>query len=429
MEIYVVQQGDNIYTIAERFGITVDKIIQDNGLLYPSNLAIGQTIIIAYPEQSYIVQQGDTLQGIADLYSVTVMQLLRNNPYLADRQYLYPGETLTISYNTVASITTNGFAYPYIRQETLIRTLPNLTYLSIFNYTTTEEGEILTYYDDSEIIQTSKDYSVIPLLMLSTLTPQGVPDIETAYNVLLNDEYQDRNINEFVEIMRRQGYLGLNLVFDFLNESNQSLYQNLVQKIWNRLQQEGFLFFITINYRMQVVDSRIEFEQIDYNSLSNYVDGIIYLRFEWGTNYEPPAPVSDINNIRALIDYVGPQVPPDKIIIGKPTIGYDWQLPYRPNESYAASLTINSVLELAYEVGVAIQFDEESQTPYFYYNDFFIGYPSQHIVWFVDARSIDVLDRVILNYGLRGSGVWNIMIYYQQLWTITNVYFDIIKLI
>ena len=91
----------------------------------------------------------------------------------------------------IKSITTNGFSYPFIKKETLIKTLPNLTYLTIFNYTSTEQGKVIEYSDDREIIKIAKAYGVIPLLLLTTLSPKGVDNIETAYRILLNDSYQD----------------------------------------------------------------------------------------------------------------------------------------------------------------------------------------------------------------------------------------------
>ncbi|QHQ61813.1 LysM peptidoglycan-binding domain-containing protein [Anaerocolumna sedimenticola] len=428
MDIYVVQQDDNISKIAARYGITIERIVKDNGLEYPFNLAIGQALIITFPKQSHIVQEGDTVQSIADSYNVTIMQILRNNPYLTIREPLI-GETLVISYYTSGSIATNGFSFPYIRIETLVQTLPNLTYLSIFNYTVAEGGQIISYYDDSEIIRTSKDYGVIPLMLLTTLTPQGVPNIEIAFNILLNEEYQERLINEFIDIMKQQGYQGINIVFNFINENNQSLYQNFVQKISNRLQQENFLFFITINYNVQIIDNKISVEQVNFSILSNYVNGIIFLNIIWGANVNPPAPVSNINYLRELMNHVIFSTPNKKVSIGMPILGYDWQLPFIPNVTKANSLTMESAINLAYDTGSIIQFDEDSQTPYFYYNDFSFGYPYQHIVWFIDARSIHVLNQLIDEHGLSGSGIWNIMIYNQQLWTLICASYDVVKLI
>lgn len=430
MDIYVVQQGDNIYSIADRYGVSVEKLIQDNGLIYPYNLVIGQTIVIAYPKQSHTVQEGDTLQSIADSYNVSLMQLLRNNLFLLDREYIYQGESLVISYNTSSSITTNGFAYAFIKPEVLVRNLPNLTYLSVFNYTATEGGDIIEYQDDTEIIKISKEFGVIPLLMLTTLSLQGVPNIEVAFNILLNEEFQERNINQFIEIIKRKGYLGLNIIFNYLNKENQSLYFNFAQRISNRLQQEGLIFLITINYDLQIVDKKIVIGEVDYLKLSTYTDGMIFLKLVWGINYNPPEPVSNIGHLRAFTDYiVASNVPLDKIHIGKPILGYDWKLPYIPDRSSAASLSINSALNLAYEAGAIIQFDEESQTPFYYYNELFISVPSEHVVWFIDARSIDALNKLISDYDLNGNGIWNIMIYYPQLWTIIIAQFDIIKLL
>jgi spore germination protein len=429
MEIYVVQQGDSINTIAERFSISADKLAYDNGLAYPYNLVIGQALVIAYPKQSHIVHEGDTLESIANTYNVSQMQILRNNSFISDRGYLVPGEALVISYNTIRSITVNGFTYPYIKSETLIKLLPNLTYLTVFNYTITEGGKINEYYDDTRVVKTAIEYGVIPLLMVTTLSSQGQPNIEIAYDVLLNEEYQNRSINQFINIMKQKGYQGLNIVFNYLNKNNQSLYLDFAQRISERLQQEGLLLFITINYSIQEENNSISVEEIDYLNLSMYANGLIFLKFVWGTNFGPPSPISNINNIRAIINYATSTVPADKIIIGKPILGYDWQLPYEPDRSYAASMSIDSAFELAYQTGAIIQFDEDSQTPYFYYNQIYFGAPIQHIVWFIDARSINALDIVLQEYALDGSGIWNIMIYYPQLWTVINTQFDTIKFI
>ncbi|MDF2483872.1 MAG: hypothetical protein K0R46_40 [Herbinix sp.] len=428
MEIYIVQVGDNINTIANRFGVPVDRLAYDNGLEFPYRLILGQAIIIAFPKQTHTVQEGDTLQSIADMYQVSYFQVLRNNSFLADREYLYPGETLVISYNTVGSITTNGYIFAFISQATLIKILPNLTYLSIFNYRTTESGEVLQYREDQQIIQSALEYGVVPLLMLSTLTASGEPNIETSFNILLNEEFQDRNINQFVEIAKSKGYYGVNLVFNYLSQSSQTLYINFVRKISERLQQEGLLFFITINYSLQSSDGIAMLGGIDYGTLSSYVDGMIFLKVVWGTNYDPPAPISNINQMRVLVNDITKTSPPEKITVGSPILGYDWPLPFIPDRTSATSMTVNSVYELAYDNNAVIQFDEISLTPFFYYSQI-IGIPVDHIVWFIDVRTINALNDVVKDYSLYGSGIWNLMFYYPQLWTSINSEFEIIKLI
>ncbi|MDF2906266.1 MAG: hypothetical protein K0R34_1587 [Herbinix sp.] len=94
MEIYVVQMGDTIDSIAQRFNVTTAKLINENNLTVPDNLVVGQTIIITYPTQLYIVKEGDSLDSIAEAFNVTVMHLFRNNPHLTIRQNIYPARRL-----------------------------------------------------------------------------------------------------------------------------------------------------------------------------------------------------------------------------------------------------------------------------------------------------------------------------------------------
>lgn len=126
MIIHVVQPGETIKSISEYYKIPVDRLILENGITNPENLAIGQTIVIVQPETIYTVQPGDTLTSIAEQHNVSPMELLRNNPYLSDREFLYSGETIVINYQTnrTRTINTGGYAFPYIDNSVLIKTLP-----------------------------------------------------------------------------------------------------------------------------------------------------------------------------------------------------------------------------------------------------------------------------------------------------------------
>ena len=46
---YVVQPGDTLFSIASRFGVTVDEIMRANGLAGPNFIYVGQTLRIPTP--------------------------------------------------------------------------------------------------------------------------------------------------------------------------------------------------------------------------------------------------------------------------------------------------------------------------------------------------------------------------------------------
>lgn len=75
-ETYVVQKGDSLYSIARKFGTTVDSLKSINNLT--SNLlSIGQVLRIPTSEKqtTYIVQKGDSLYSIAKKFNTSVDNL------------------------------------------------------------------------------------------------------------------------------------------------------------------------------------------------------------------------------------------------------------------------------------------------------------------------------------------------------------------
>lgn len=80
--IYTVSKGDTLYSIANKYNLTVDEIIDYNDLA-TTNLSIGQQMLIPIQKESgiktYIVQSGDTLYGIASKYGISVNTLKNYN--------------------------------------------------------------------------------------------------------------------------------------------------------------------------------------------------------------------------------------------------------------------------------------------------------------------------------------------------------------
>jgi spore germination protein len=302
--------------------------------------------------------------------------------------------------------------------------LPFLTYLSIFGYQTLNTGQI-TGINDIEIIQEAKKYGVAPIMLLSTLTEQGSGDAETEYKILYNQDLAYIHIENILYILKSKGYYGLNISFQFLTSRNQQIYENYLIKLTQRLHSEGFKVFVTITPNVIYNVNQITFEKIDYTGISKEADRINIMQYNWGYSYGPPSPVSSDYMLREFLDYAVTMIPSNNIIIGIPIIGYDWALPYVVGVTKASALSLESVQNLAQNYDVVIQFDDISKTPYFEYSVNSSGILIQHKVWFIDVRSIDALLELVPEYRLDGSGIWNIMNYYPQLWLVINAQYEI----
>ncbi len=426
MIIHVVQPGETVQSIAEYYGMSADRLVQDNGLSRPYNLVAGQSLVIVKPELIYTVKEGDTLENIADYYNVSLVQLLANNPYLSDREYLYPGDILAINYTRKGLLTTHGNTVPIINKATLRKTLPYLTYISVLNYTATNSGEIISYHDDTEIIQISKAYGVAPLMLLTTLTIQGEANLRADFDLLLNEDFQNKQIENILTILKSKGYFGLNLSLQYISLTNIELYEDYFTKVTDRLNQEGYPVFVTINPNIDEANNEVTFQKVDYSIINRLAQNIIFTSYEWAFNINPPSPITSVYQTELFLNYILNFIPSNKIIIGIATLGYDWELPYVAGISEVNVISFDNVNELANDYGAIIRFDNESQTPYFTYTaDEVIN----HVVWFINSQTINAVLEMVSKYNLKGISIWNITVFNPQLWLIVNSQYEIEKVI
>ncbi len=92
---YIVQKGDNLYTIANKYDITIDDIKKLNNLS-TNVLQIGQILKIpgSTNYNTYIVKKGDNLWDIANKYGTTVKKIMTINNL--DSTLLKIGQNLLI---------------------------------------------------------------------------------------------------------------------------------------------------------------------------------------------------------------------------------------------------------------------------------------------------------------------------------------------
>ena len=126
---YIVEVGDNLSSIAEKFGVEVLAIMAANNLSDPNEIQVGATLIIPAPggelptetaipanlspgtRIQYVVKPGDNLQTIASKFNSTAEAIaLLNDMTVTD--VLFVGRTLIVPVN--------------IATPTITRT-PNLT--------------------------------------------------------------------------------------------------------------------------------------------------------------------------------------------------------------------------------------------------------------------------------------------------------------
>lgn len=426
MIIHVVKSGESLYLISRLYNVSYKKIAADNELENPNRLVIGQALVIIDAVRRHTVASGQTFYTIAVLYGLTTRELIAANPQLMNPSLLYPGQILSIPSisRKLGTIEVNGYAFPNISMEVLRKTLPYLTYLSIFSHEVKEDGT-LSDTNDATLIAAARQAKVAPLLVITNLLPGGGFNSDLAHKILSSEKLSDTLLNNVIQTMNSKNYYGLNIDFEYIYPIDRQLYNSFLRKTVEKLKPLGFSVITALAPKISADQKGLLYEAHDYPVVGEIVSHVILMTYEWGYTFGPPMAVAPLNAVRRVLDYAVTQIPNNKIFMGIPNYGYDWALPYQRG-TRATTISNAGAINIAAKWGAQIQYDVLSQAPFFNYYD---ENKKQHAVWFEDARSIRAKLQLVNELRLSGISYWTIGRYFPQNWLVLSYLYNIKKVL
>lgn len=429
MEIYVVKQGDTIYKIAQMFNVSAEKIIADNELTNPNNLVVGQTIVIltnGANGTTHTVVSGDTLFSIAKQYGVSLSSLMQANPQITNPLNLQIGSIVIVpnGNQNKREIEVNGYCFPNISDSVLNKTLPSLTYLSIFSYEVLPGGNLVNISNDTRLIEKARSQNVAPMLVITNIEQNASFSSELAHEILNNPVTQANLINNVISKMQEKNYYGVDVDFEYLFPEDREAYNQFLLELKTAITPLGYILTTAVAPKTSKNQEGLLYEAHDYAFHGKVSDHVIIMTYEWGYTYGPPMAVAPANQVKRVLDYAVTEIPSRKILMGMPNYGYDWNIPYVEGTA-ASSISNVGAVDLAREVGSFINFDNVQKAPYFNY---WQG-SQEHVVWFDDARSTYERLKFVEEYDLGGVSYWTINQFFPQNWLVLNAMYNVKKVI
>ncbi len=379
MEIYIVQPGDTVDTIADAYGISAQSIIYNNQIPYPYPLAIGQALLLSR-------------------------------------------ETSDFSEPAKYQVSAGGYAYPFISRWVLEQTLPYLSDLFIFSYGFTPEGELIPpLLDDTFLITMAKSSDTAPILTLTPFGPTGQFSNYLISQVVNDESAKQRLIENLTAQITERGFEGVDIDFEYILAEDKIPFVNFVRDIRTAVNELGYPVSVALAPKTSDQQIGLLYEGKDYGLLGEAADSVLLMTYEWGYTYGPPMAVAPLNKVREVVEYALTKIPASKINLGIPNYGYDWTLPFVQGASKATTIGNIQAVQIAIEHNAAIQFDETAQSPYFQY----LSEGLTHEVWFEDVRSLSAKFGLVEEYRLRGMGYWQIMQLFRANWLLLADTFSI----
>ena len=380
MQIYIVQPGDSVDSIAGKLGAVVAEIIYINQLVWPYRLAVGQALLLPGVDEE---AEPDWRQFWAF-----------------------------------------GYAYPFIDEEVLRASLPYLSGVAVFSYGFSEEGWLVPPVGpEEELIGATLAYGAQPILTLTPFGPDGNFNNYLISRMLASPEARERLYGEIAATMAAKGYQGVDVDFEYIMRADRDAFSSFVGELAEVVHRRGWSLSVALAPKTYAAQPGLLYEGMDYQALGAAADSVLVMTYEWGYTYSEPMPIAPLNWVRQVVEYALTEIPAAKINLGIPNYAYDWRLPYVKGESKARTLGGVEAMRQAAEVGAEIFYDELAEAPY--YNYWQEG--AEHEVWFEDARSIRAKLELIREYGLRGGGWWQLMRLFRAGWLELASRFAIIK--
>ena len=258
MEIYVVNPGDTVDSIAAENGVPVDTILYNNQLEYPYELAVGQALLLS---------KGEGEQG---------------------------GKTVEV----------NGYAYPFIQRDVLDQTLPYLSDLSVFSYGFTTEGDLIfPTLDDTFMIEAALAMGVSPVLTLTPIGPDGRFSNYLITSMVNNPDAWENLIGQLVETVQEKGFRGVDIDFEYILAEDAEAFAEFVGNVRLAINEIGYPVSVALAPKTSDDQPGLLYAGKNYALLGEAADKVLLMTYEWGYTYGPPMAVAPINKVREVVEY------------------------------------------------------------------------------------------------------------------------------
>jgi spore germination protein YaaH len=264
----------------------------------------------------------------------------------------------------------------------------------------------LTLKENLSVIALVRTIGASPLLSVYL---EGGAD--AGHAVLATQASRARVIDALLGTMDR--YDGISMDFEGMYAEDRDGYTRFMAELAERLRPQGKL--VTIALSAKTADTRTGWAAShDFAGIAPHVDLAVLMSYGFRTaRSEVPGSSAPMPWVEATLNFALTQIPREKLLLGVPLYGYDWNTTTGPP---GRAVRYPDAIATAARFGAVVRYDTTQQAARFSY----IENGSTREVWFEDRVTVDAKVALVTHHGLAGVATWRLGHEDPQVWQAMN---------
>ena len=236
-------------------------------------------------------------------------------------------------------------------------------------------------------------------LSYATVSNFGATDFDAgiAHGVLVT--HRAAAIQAIATLAKTARLTGINLDFEGLFPADRDAYTDFVADLATQLHIQGSMLMLSVPAKNADDPGDDWTWPYDYEAIGKTADFIQVMTYDEHVPGEPAGPVAGIDWMQADLDYAVSQILPDKLLLGLPAYGYDFDV------SHDTGVTVEwkDTQALVKSTGAKPAYDPASESEFFNY---VASDGSHHQVWYEVPQGIQDKAHLAVTLNLAGVSMW-----------------------
>ncbi|MEG8304218.1 glycosyl hydrolase family 18 protein [Bacillus mojavensis] len=225
-------------------------------------------------------------------------------------------------------------------------------------------------------------------------------DGNLANRVMTDKTARKRFTDQLISLAKKHHYYGVNIDFEAVNPKDRSAYSSFIQYVSQALKKKHIKTMVSVPAK-SADDKNDDWSwPYDYAKIGKYADYVQVMTYDEHGIWGEPGSVASTSWIKRSLQFSVKKIKANKVIMGVPAYGYDWDL---KDGSSSSAKEWNDIKSLIKKQKAKPAFNKKTSSMTFSYTD---KKKHKHVVWYENEKTIETKSRLAKQYKIAGVSVY-----------------------